>query len=101
MSSDIVAGVLVGAGALVVVLASVAALRSASVFRRLHCLTLLTSVAAPLIGAGAIVADGFGLAGGSVLAIVVVLAVTGPVLGAATGRLNAQRAGVVDRGAPE
>lgn len=101
MTSDVVVDVLVGAGALVVVLASAAALRSGSVFRRLHYLTVLTSVAAPLIGAGAIVANGFGLAGGTVLAIVVLLAVTGPVLGAATGRLNAIRDGIVDRESPE
>ncbi|HKN98118.1 MAG TPA: monovalent cation/H(+) antiporter subunit G [Pseudonocardiaceae bacterium] len=100
-ATNVAVDVLVGAGALVVVLASAAALRSRSVYRRLHYLTMLTSVAAPLIGAGAIVANGFGLAGASVLAIVVLLAVTGPVLGAATGRLNARRDGIVDGQAPE
>lgn len=99
--TSVVVDVLVGAGVLVVVLASAAALRSKSVFRRLHYLTVLTSVAAPLIGVGAIVADGFGLAGASVLAIVVLLAATGPVLGAATGRLNARRDGIVDGRTPE
>ncbi|HEX3647179.1 MAG TPA: monovalent cation/H(+) antiporter subunit G [Pseudonocardiaceae bacterium] len=101
MTEDVVATVLVGAGVLVVVLASVGVARSDTVFRRLHYLTVLTSVAAPLIGAGAIVADGFGLAGASILAIVVLLAVTGPVLGAATGRLNARHDGIVEGEAPE
>ena len=59
------------------------------------------AVAAPLIGAGAIVADGPGLAGASVLVIVVLLVVTGPVLGAATGRLNARRDGIVEGEGPE
>jgi multicomponent Na+:H+ antiporter subunit G len=88
--------VLVGLGTLVAVLASVGALRARSVFRRLHCLTVLTSVAAPLIGVGAVVADGVGFAGGTVLAIVLLLAVTGPILSAAIGRLNAQRDGVTE-----
>jgi multicomponent Na+:H+ antiporter subunit G len=88
--------VLVGAGALVAVLACLAALRSRSVYRRLHYLTAVTSLAAPLIGIGAIVADGPGLTGASVLLVILVLAITGPVLGAATGRLNAQHDGIVD-----
>jgi multisubunit Na+/H+ antiporter MnhG subunit len=95
-AQQVVVDVLVGAGTVVAVLASLAALRTRSVYRRLHCLTVLTSVASPLVGLGAVVADGFGLAGASVLAIVVLLAITGPILGAATGRLNAAHDGVVD-----
>lgn len=98
---ELVAEVLVGLGALVAVLASVAALRSRSVFRRVHYLTVLTSVAGPLVGVALVVADGPGLTGASVALITVLLAVTGPVLGAATGRLNAQRDGVVDGESPE
>jgi multicomponent Na+:H+ antiporter subunit G len=98
---DLVADVLLGLGTVLAVLASLAALRSRSVFRRLHYLTVLTSVAAPLVGAAIIVADGPGLTGASVLLIVVLLAVTGPILSAATGRLNAQREGLVETESPE
>ncbi len=97
---DVVTGVLVGVGTLIAVLAALAALRSRSVFRRLHYLTVLTSVATPLVGVGAIVADGPGLTGASVLVIIVLVAVTGPILGAATGRLNAQRDGVIEQETP-
>ncbi|HEY1570353.1 MAG TPA: monovalent cation/H(+) antiporter subunit G [Pseudonocardiaceae bacterium] len=92
--------VLVGVGTLVAVLAAVGALRARSVFRRLHCLTVVTSAAGPLVGAGAVVADGVGFAGGTVLAIVLLLAVTGPILGAAMGRLNAQRDGITEMETP-
>jgi multicomponent Na+:H+ antiporter subunit G len=98
--TGVVVDVLVGAGTVVAVFASLAALRGRSVFRRLHYVTLLTSVASPLIGIGVVVANGFGLAGATVLAIVVLLAVTGPVLSAATGRLNAQREGVIETETP-
>jgi len=93
--NEVIADILVAVGTLVVVLASVAAARARSVFRRLHYLTVITSVGAPAIGAGAVVVDGLGLTGATVLAIVVLLAITGPILGAAVGRLNAQREGVI------
>lgn len=95
--TELAIDVLVGLGTLLAVLASVAALRSRSIYRRMHYLTILTSVAGPLIGAGAIVADGPGLAGASVLLVVVLLAVTGPALSAATTRLNARRDHVGER----
>lgn len=98
---DLVADVLLGLGTLTAILASLAALRSRSVFRRLHYLTVLTSVAAPLVGIALIVADGPGLTGASVLLIMIFLGVTGPILGAATGRLNAQRENVIESESPE
>jgi multicomponent Na+:H+ antiporter subunit G len=98
--AEIVVDVPLGAGVLVAVLSSLAALRARSVYRRLHYLTAVTSLAAPLVGIAAIVADGPGLTGASVLLVSLVLAVTGPVLGAATGRLNAQRDGIVDKESP-
>lgn len=97
---DVVADVLLGLGALLAVLACLAALRSRSVLRRLHYLTVLTSVAGPLVGLAMIVADGPGLTGATVLLTTVLLAVTGPVLSAATGRRNAQRAGVIEAEGP-
>ena len=98
---DVAVDALVGAGTVVAVLASLAALRGSVAYRRLHYLTVLTSVAGPLIGLGAIVADGPGLAGASVLLIVLLLGVTGPILGAAAGRLNAERDGVIEVRIPE
>jgi multicomponent Na+:H+ antiporter subunit G len=98
---DIAVDVLVGGGSVLAVLASLAALRATVVYRRLHYPTVLTSAAAPLIGAGAIVADGPGLAGATVLLIVVLLGVTGPILGAAAGRLNAERDDVIEVEIPE
>lgn len=98
---SVAADVLVSVGTLVAVLASLAAVRARSPFRALHYLAVLTSVAGPLVGAGAIVANGFGFAGATVLATVILLAVTGPILGAATGRLNAQRDGVIEAATPE
>lgn len=99
-AARIAVDVLVGLGTLVAVLACLAAVRTRSVYRRLHYMTILTSAATPLIGIGAIVADGPGLAGASVLLVVLALVGTGPVLSAATGRLNAQRDRVVERETP-
>jgi multicomponent Na+:H+ antiporter subunit G len=98
---DLIANVLLGLGVVVAILASLAALRSRSVYRRLHYLTVLTSLAAPLVGVSLIVSDGPGLTGASVLLITFLLAVTGPILSAATGRLNAQRDGVIEPESPE
>jgi multicomponent Na+:H+ antiporter subunit G len=98
---NLIADMLLGLGTLITVLASLAALRSRSVFRRLHYLTVLTSLAAPLVGVAIIVADGPGLTGASALLITVLLAITGPTLSAATGRLNAQREGVIKAESPE
>jgi multicomponent Na+:H+ antiporter subunit G len=98
---QVVVDVLLGAGTVLAVLASLAALRSRSVYRRLHYLTVVTSAATPLIGLGLVVADGLGLTAASVLLIVVLLAVTGPVLGAATGRLNARQDGILTSEEPE
>lgn len=98
---DLATDVLVSAGVLVTILASLAALRARSVYRRLHYLTAITSLAGPLVGLGAIVADGPGLAGASVLLIMLVVGITGPVLGSATARLNAQHDGVIDEETPQ
>ena len=98
--SEVVSDILVGLGTVIAVLASLAALRARSVFRRLHYLTVLTSVAVPLVGVGVIVTVGLGLTGAGVVAIVVLVGITGPVLGAATGRLNAQKAGVIEAESP-
>jgi multicomponent Na+:H+ antiporter subunit G len=55
---------------------------------RLHFLAPVTSVGGPLIGAGLAVANGWNLTTATVLLTVAVLALTGPILGAAIGRLT-------------
>lgn len=79
--------VLLTAGVVVVVGSAVGALIARDLRVRLHFLTPVTSVAGPLIGAAAVVSGG-GLSS-AVQSVVVVglLAVTGPVLTVATGKL--------------
>jgi multicomponent Na+:H+ antiporter subunit G len=98
---QVVVDVLLAGGVGLTVLSSLAALRSRSVFRRLHYLTVVTSLAAPLVGLAAVVADGVGLTAATVVLIVVLLACTGPVLSAVTGRRNAQRDHVIEVESPE
>lgn len=83
--------VLLGAGVLVAVVSSLGALWMPSVRDRMHFLTPVTSLAGPLVGAALAVANGWGTTTGQILLVVVLLAVTGPVLQIATGRLVGQR----------
>jgi monovalent cation/proton antiporter MnhG/PhaG subunit len=94
--AQLVVNGLVGTGAGLTVLASVAALRPRSVYGRLHYPSIVSSLAGPLIGIAVLVADGPGLTTATALLAIVLLAVTGPVLGAAIGRLNAERDGRSD-----
>jgi multisubunit Na+/H+ antiporter MnhG subunit len=92
--------ILVGAGCTVVVLSMLAALMSSTVYDRLHYLTVVTTVATPLIGLGAAIGDGWSAADGAVLVIVVIVAVTGPVVGAATARTTAEREHLIEEEEP-
>lgn len=98
---SVVAAVLVGTGAAVAVLAALGALLLGRVRDRLHLLTPVTSIAAPLVGMGIAVDTGVHLATAMVLVTVAVLAGTGPALAAATGRVSAQRDGRIDPESPE
>jgi multisubunit Na+/H+ antiporter MnhG subunit len=81
--------VLVGVGVGVVVASALGMLLSArNPMGRLHFLAPVTSVGGPLIGVGLAVANGWNLTTATVLLTVAVLALTGPVLGAAIGRLT-------------
>jgi multisubunit Na+/H+ antiporter MnhG subunit len=82
--------VLVFLGVFVTVLSVLSALRLRPTLARLHTITPITSLAAPLIGAGLVIANGWSLTTATVAVIVVLMAITGPVLSAATGRLAAQ-----------
>jgi len=85
--APVAAVVLLVLGVLVVAGASVTALRTRDLRTRLHAVTALTSVASPLIGAAVALGSGSVSAALQIALAVVVLAGTGPVLGAATGRL--------------
>jgi multisubunit Na+/H+ antiporter MnhG subunit len=85
--------VLLGAAALVVVLSGVGLLGARDSLPRLHFVTPVTSVAAPLTGVAYAVDQGWGIPAGLVLAIVGLVAVTGPPLGAAIGRAAARNEG--------
>jgi multicomponent Na+:H+ antiporter subunit G len=88
---SVVAAVLIWVGVGVAVLSAMAALRLPPINPRLHALAPITSLAGPLVGVGLAVANGWSLTTATVLLIVVLLAVTGPVLVAATARLAAER----------
>lgn len=87
---------LLAAGSLVVVASSIGALVVKDFYRRLHWLTPVTSVGGPLIGLALAVANGWGLTTAIALVTVALLALTGPVLTAAVGRVAAQHDGIVD-----
>lgn len=83
--------ILVGAGCTAVVVSMLAALLTSTVYDRLHLLTIVTTIATPLVGVGIAIGQRPSAADGMVLAIVVIVAVTGPVVGAATARTTGAR----------
>ena len=85
--------VLLGLAALVVVLSGLGMLGARDSIPRLHFVTAVTSIAAPLTGVAYAVDQGWGIAAGLVLLTVGLVAVTGPPLGAAIGRAAAQNEG--------
>jgi multicomponent Na+:H+ antiporter subunit G len=94
------AAILVFAGVAVVVVSALAMLRARTLLNRLHLLTPVTTLGAPLIGVGLALATGWNLTSGAILLTVVLLAVTSPVLQSATGRVEAQRQGAIDEDLP-
>jgi multisubunit Na+/H+ antiporter MnhG subunit len=81
------------AGVGVIVLACLAAAVAADALPRLHFATVLTSVGTPLAGLGLCLELGVGLPAASVLLAVVLVAVAGPAMSGAVGRVVAQREG--------
>lgn len=97
-----VALALVGLGTAVIVASAVGAMVTGpDELTRVHFLSPITSLGAPIAGAGVCVAEGWGLAAAEVVLIVFVLFVSGPVLSAATGRLIAQQEGLLEGKGPE
>jgi multicomponent Na+:H+ antiporter subunit G len=84
-----VAAVLLAAGVAVAVGSTIGALIARDLRVRLHFLTPVTSLAGPLVGAAVVVEAGLSSSAVQALLLVVLLAVTGPVLTVATGRLLA------------
>lgn len=97
----LVALALLAAGLLVVLLSAAAAFGLRGTRNRLHVVTPVTSVAGPLIGLALAVEDGWTLATAQVLVVVLILAVTGPVMAMAIGRADAQREGILRQDSPE
>jgi multicomponent Na+:H+ antiporter subunit G len=89
------------AGLAVMVASALGALVLRRVYSRLHFLTPMTSVGAPLIGLALAIQNGWGLTMGQIVLIAGLLAVTGPVLQAATGRVTAQIDGLISKDSPE
>jgi multisubunit Na+/H+ antiporter MnhG subunit len=84
-----VAATLLTVGVAVAVGSAVGALVARDLRVRLHFLTPVTSLAGPLVGAAVVVDAGMGSTAVQAVLVVVLLAVTGPVLTVATGRLLA------------
>ena len=82
--------VLLGLSALTVVVSAVGLVRAPDVVARLHFLTPVTSIAAPLLAVAYLVDRGISLDSGLVLVIVGLLALTGPPLGSAIARVTAE-----------
>jgi multicomponent Na+:H+ antiporter subunit G len=98
----VVALALVGLGCAVVAFTSIgAAVARGDVFMRLHFVTPVTSLGAPLVGAGVCVDSGQPWVVCEVALIVVLLFLSGPVLEMATGRAAAQRRGIESEAQPE
>jgi multisubunit Na+/H+ antiporter MnhG subunit len=98
---ELVALVLLAVAALVVVLSAVGLVAAPSTLARLHFVTPVTSLAAPLVGLAYLVDQGIGLAAGLVLLVVGLLALTGPPLGAAIGRLAAAELDLLPAESPQ
>jgi multisubunit Na+/H+ antiporter MnhG subunit len=98
---ELLAVILLGLAALVVVLSAVGLVAAPSALARLHFIAPVTSLAAPLVGVAYVVDQGIGLAAGLVLLIVGLLALTGPPLGAAIGRLAAAELDLLPAESPQ
>jgi multicomponent Na+:H+ antiporter subunit G len=88
-------------GVLVTVLSALGAALLSSTLDRLHLITLTTTIGVPLVGLGLALENGWSMTTAMVVLICVVLTGSGPVITAATGRVQAQREGLVEQESPE
>lgn len=97
-----VALALVALGTALIVAAAVGAVAAGpDELTRVHFLSPITSLGAPIAGAGACVAQGWGLPSAEIVLALALLFVSGPVLSAATGRTIAQQDGLLAQTGPE
>lgn len=89
------------AGVLVTAMSALAALLLRDTLDRLHLLTLATTLGVPLVGLGLVLETGWSMTTATVVFTCVLLMLSGPVLTAATGRVTAQRQGLVEQESPE
>jgi len=78
-----------------------AALWLRGVLVRLHYLSPVTTIGAPLIGLSLLVARGWGLATALILLTVFLISFSGPAIAAATARVIAQREGITPAESPK
>jgi multicomponent Na+:H+ antiporter subunit G len=94
-ASELAVDVLLGTSLLVTVASVLGVVVLRTTLGKLHYLAPVTSVAAPLFGAALVVANGWGITAALDILIVALLAISGPVLEAAIGRVDAQQTGAL------
>lgn len=90
-AADVASRALLVAGVAVILASCLAALSFTRVHDRLHYLTPITSLGAPLVGLSLAIENGWGETSAQILLTVFLLAVSGTVLEAATGRVAAEQ----------
>lgn len=97
----VVVDALLAASLLIVVLSVVSAVVVRTTLAMVHYVTPITSVAVPLFVAALVVNTGWGITAGLDILIGVLVVSSGPVLGMAIGRVEAQHEGRVPNTAPQ
>lgn len=95
------AQVLLFAGVAVIVVSAWAALWLRGPLVRVHYLSPVTTIGAPLIGISVVVASGWSLSTGLVLLVVLLLCASGPAMTIALARVIAQREGIAPGDSPQ
>lgn len=95
-----IAWLLIFGGVSVMACSAVGAAAVGGVLDRLHLLSVTTSVGFPLMALGLIVQRGFSEASAMVVLIAALVLLSAPVMSAATARLTAHEAGVVEADSP-
>jgi multicomponent Na+:H+ antiporter subunit G len=93
--------VLLFTGVAVIALSAYAALVIRQLLARMHFLSPVTSLGAPLIGLALALQNGWGLTAGLIVLTVGLVAVSGPIVAVAAARVTAEREGIVVEEPPE
>jgi multicomponent Na+:H+ antiporter subunit G len=97
----VLSDVLLSVSLLVTVLAAIGAVMMRTTFGRLHFLTPVTTVGAPLFCVALVLRTEWGITAGLQILIIGLLALAGPVLQMAIARVEAQQQGVIVAEGPE